>query len=141
MIWAVGQGTQSHFLHVGRWLLISPSPTRQPLTPMKRGFSVPNDHMAGGGDVCGGWEGGSVEASEEGSLRGSGWEGVTSLYIKLEKFIIYHYIQPEMPPNFASPPTKNITPSGKRGGGERKNLKKKQKKNTVRAPAAADGQN
>lgn len=45
--------------HAGRWLLIfSPSPTRQPLTPMKRGFSVPNDHMAEGGDerekVCGG---------------------------------------------------------------------------------------
>lgn len=56
-IWAVGQGTQSHFLHVGRWLLISPSPTRQPLTPMKRGFSVPNDHMARGGDVCGGQRG------------------------------------------------------------------------------------
>ena len=45
--------------HAGRWLLIfSPSPTRQPLTPMKRGFSVPNDHMAEGGDerekVCSG---------------------------------------------------------------------------------------
>lgn len=24
------------------------SPSRQPLTPMKRGFSVPNDHMAEG---------------------------------------------------------------------------------------------
>lgn len=35
-------------------------------------------------------------------------------------------------------PTKNITPSGKRGGEKKKNLKKQ---NTVRAPAAADGQN
>lgn len=43
----------------------------------------------------------SDEAGEEGSVRqrGSGWERVTSLYIKLEKFIIYHYTQPEMPPN------------------------------------------
>lgn len=43
----------------------------------------------------------SDEAGEGGSVRqrGSGWEGVTSLCIKLEKFIIYHYTQPEMPPN------------------------------------------
>lgn len=109
------QGTESQSeqrawtgCHVGRWLLISsPSPTRQPLTPMKRGFSVPNDHMAEGGGGRGRelvWvRGGGVsdEAGEEGSLRqrGSGWEGVTSLCIKLEKFIIYHYTQPKMPPN------------------------------------------
>lgn len=54
------QGTQSQFPCVGRWLLISPSPTRQPLTPMKRGFSVPNDHMA---------EGGEGRVVEEGLMR------------------------------------------------------------------------
>lgn len=48
----------------------------------------------------------------------------TSLYIKLEEFIIYHYIQPEMPPNLASPPRKTSHQAG-RGEGKKEKLKKK----------------
>lgn len=75
----VCQVTQSHSeqrawteFNVGPWLLISsPLPTRQPLTPMKSGFSIPNDHMAEGDrgreEVGGGR--GSGEAKEEGSVQ------------------------------------------------------------------------
>lgn len=73
----------------------SPSPTRQPLTPMRRGSSVPNDHMAEGrgeGGCLMGRRGRISETERKRMRRGS-------LCVKLEKFIIYHYTQPEMPPN------------------------------------------
>lgn len=71
----------------------------------------------------------SDEAGEGGSVRqrGSGWEGVTSLCIKLEKFIIYHYTQPENATQLSPPP--NQKHHGERGEGrEEKKLKKKKKK-------------
>lgn len=52
------------------------------------------------------WGGrGSDEARVERSVRQreSGWVGVTTLCIELEKFIVYHYIYLEIPPNWASP--------------------------------------
>lgn len=129
---SIEPGHARHFPCVGQWLLISTSPATQTLTPVKRGFSVPNDHMAGGGEGRVMEEGlMRPERKDQCRRRGS---MVTSLCIKLEKFIIYHYIQPEMPPNCALPLWKT---SHQVGGGERG--EKLKKKKTVTAPAAADG--
>lgn len=69
----------------------------------------------------------SDEAREEGSVRqsGNGSEGVTSLCIKLEKFIIYHYTHAEMPPNRASPP---LTPTTTSHRGRRRERGRKKEK-------------
>lgn len=74
----------------------------------------------GGGRERWGWV--SDEAGEGGSVRqkGSGWEGVTSLCIKLEKFIIYHYTQPENATQLSLTPTKNIMASEEREGKKKK---------------------
>ena len=52
-----------------------------------------------------------------GGQKGSGWEGVNPLCIKLERFIIYHYAKPEIYTQLSLPPpprtnSKNITRGG-----------------------------
>lgn len=133
--------------HVGRRLLIfSPSPSRQPLTPTKRGFSVPNDHMAEGGGGRGGREGGaevaglSDEAGEEGSvISETERKRMGRSYFIMHQIRKIHNLSLHPAPNatqLSLTPAKNTTASM-----ERERKKRKVPKKPVRAPAAADGQN
>lgn len=71
------------------------SPSRQPLTPMKRGFSVPNDHMAEGDEEGAARRRRRVFRPERKDQRDR--DVLSSKSIKLEKFIIHHHTKPNMP--------------------------------------------